>query len=113
EHNAAPSRNPLARMQKAFDRRFEQMRRVYQGLLRTLVNRRMIFVPAFVLICISAAALLPWLGRDFFPDTDSGQFMLHFRAKTGTRIEDTAMLADQIENTIRRQIPRQEMGDIV
>ena len=61
----------------------------YLGLLRTLVHRRIIFVPVFILVCISAAALIPWLGRDFFPSTDSGQFMLHFRAKTGTRIENT------------------------
>jgi multidrug efflux pump subunit AcrB len=112
-HDASPSRNPLARMQKAFDRGFERVRNTYLALLRTLIRRRFIFIPAFLLVCVFSAALLPWLGRDFFPGTDSGQFMLHFRAKTGTRIEDTAMLADQIENTIRRQIPRQEMGDIV
>jgi multidrug efflux pump subunit AcrB len=112
-HDASPSRNPLARMQKAFDRGFERVRNTYLALLRTLIRRRFIFIPAFLLVCVFAAALLPWLGRDFFPGTDSGQFMLHFRAKTGTRIEDTAMLADQIENTIRRQIPRQEMGDVV
>ena len=112
-HNAAPSRNPLVRMQKAFDRGFERVRRVYEGLLRTLIHRRMIFVPIFLLVCVFAGVLLPWLGRDFFPSTDSGQFMLHFRAQTGTRIEDTAMLADLVENAIRRQIPKQEMGGIV
>ena len=112
-HNAAPSRNPLARMQKAFDRGFERVRNTYLALLRTFIRRRFIFIPAFLFVCVFAAALLPWLGRDFFPSTDSGQFMLHFRAQTGTRIEDTAMLADQIENTIRRQIPKQEVQGIV
>jgi multidrug efflux pump subunit AcrB len=111
-HNAAPSRNPLVRMQKAFDKGFENVRHIYESLLRTLIQRRMIFIPIFLLVCICAGALIPWLGRDFFPDTDSGQFVLHFRAKTGTRIEDTAMLADQIENTIRRQIPKQEVQGI-
>ena len=100
-------------MQKAFDRGFEQVRHIYLALLRTLIRRRIIFIPAFLLVCVCAAALLPWLGRDFFPASDSGQFMLHFRAQTGTRIEDTAMLADQIENTIRRQIPKQEVQGIV
>jgi len=111
-HNAAPSRNPLVRMQKAFDKGFENVRHIYESLLRTLIQRRMIFIPIFLLVCICAGALIPWLGRDFFPDTDSGQFVLHFRAKTGTRIEDTAMLADQIENTIHRQIPKQEVQGI-
>ena len=47
--------------------------------------------------------LVPWLGQDFFPDTDSGQFILHVRAKTGTRIEETARLADLVETAIRRR----------
>ncbi len=113
EHEARPSRNPLARMQKAFDRGFERFRNTYLALLRTFIRRRLIFIPAFLLVCVSAAALLPWLGRDFFPSVDSGQFILHFRAQTGTRIEETAMLADLIENTIRQQIPQQEMQGIV
>jgi multidrug efflux pump subunit AcrB len=95
-HNAAPSRNPLVRMQKAFDRGFERFRNIYLALLRTFIRTRIIFIPAFLLLCVCAAAILPWIGRDFFPSVDSGQFILHFRAKTGTRIEDTAALADQI-----------------
>jgi multidrug efflux pump subunit AcrB len=86
--------------------------RLYEGLLRTLIRSRFIFIPAFLLVCISAAPLLPWLGRDFFPSVDSGQMLLHFRAQTGTRIEDTAMLADLIGKTIRQQIPSQELADI-
>jgi len=113
DHNATPSRNPLVRMQKAFDRGFEKVRLTYEGLLRTFIRRRMVFVPIFLLLCLCAGAVLPFLGRDFFPETDTGQFLLHFRAKTGTRIEDTAMLADQIEKTIRGQIPKEEVADVV
>jgi multidrug efflux pump subunit AcrB len=112
-HNTAPSRNPLVRMQKAFDRGFERLRNTYLALLKTFIRTRIIFIPVFLLLCVCAAAILPWLGRDFFPSVDSGQFILHFRAKTGTRIEDTAMLADEIESTIRGQIPKQEVADIV
>jgi multidrug efflux pump subunit AcrB len=113
DHNAAPSRNPLVRMQKAFDRGFERIRNTYLALLKTFIRTRIIFIPAFLLLCVCAAAILPWIGRDFFPSVDSGQFILHFRAKTGTRIEDTAALADQIERMIRGQIPKQEVADIV
>ena len=34
-----------------------------------------------------------------------GIFRLHVRAHTGTRIEETAVLVDQVENAIRREIP--------
>ncbi len=57
--------------------------------------------------------LAPWLGRDFFPYVDGGQIKLHFRAPTGLRIEETARLADGIENIIRGTIPKQELVSVV
>ena len=56
---------------------------------------------------------MPWLGRDFFPDTDSGQFRLHVRAKAGTRIEETARVCDLVESSIRRHIPGGELDSIL
>ena len=56
---------------------------------------------------------MPWLGQDFFPQSDSGQFILHIRAKTGTRIEETARLSDLVEDSIRQQIPPAEMDNIL
>ena len=112
DENAARPRNPFARAQKAFDGNFERFRLAYKRLLTTLVGKRFVFAPAFLLVCVAAAALIPWLGQDFFPSSDGGQFILHFRAKTGTRIEDTAMLCDLIEHSIRREIPEQELAGI-
>ena len=113
DHHAAASRNPFIRFQDSFERGFERLRLGYQRLLTTLVHRRFMFVPVFLLLCLSAWALAPWLGENFFPDTDSGQFTLHLRAKTGTRIEETARLADLVENSIRRVIPAQEVDNIL
>jgi multidrug efflux pump subunit AcrB len=56
---------------------------------------------------------LPWLGQDFFPAVDSGQFKLHVRAQTGTRIEETARLCDLVEDSIRREIPKSEVTNIL
>ena len=44
---------------------------------------------------------------------DSGQFKLHLRAPTGTRIEETAALCDHVEDTIRRLIPPDEIVGII
>jgi len=109
---AAPSRNPLARGQQAFERGFERLRLAYRRLLTTLVGRRLVFVPMFLAVCLSAFLLAPQLGENFFPDTDSGQFILHLRTQTGTRIEETARLTDLVEAAIRRGIPAAEM-DVV
>jgi multidrug efflux pump subunit AcrB len=112
-HGERPSRNLFARFQRAFERRFESIRSAYSSLLARLVSLRKVFVPAFLITCLCAFALIPFLGQDFFPDTDSGQFILHVRGKTGTRIEETARLADLVEASIRKTIPPGEVDNIL
>ena len=113
QHGIVRSRNPFIRFQQAFERGFECTRLAYQRLLTTLVHRRLIFIPVFLLSCLAAFLLVPWLGQDFFPTTDTGQFILHLRAKTGTRIEETARLVDLVEDSIRRRIPPEELDSIL
>jgi CzcA family heavy metal efflux pump len=103
----------LSRVQAGFERAFERLRLSYQLLLTTAVHRRAVFIPAFLLVCLSTFLLVPWLGQNFFPDSDNGQFILHLRAKSGTRIEETARICDVIEASIRRQIPAQEVDNIL
>ena len=112
-HDGQASRNPFARFQRAFERLFEKVRVSYSALLTRLVAARKLFVPGFLILCVCAFALIPFLGQDFFPATDSGQFVLHIRAKTGTRIEETARLADQVESGIRQTIPPSEVNNIL
>ncbi len=107
------SRNPFIRFQQAFERGFARFREAYQLLLTALVSWRFLFIPVFLLLCVSAFLLVPWLGQDFFPTADSGQFLLHLRAKTGTRIEETARLCDLVEESIRRVIPPEEIENIL
>ena len=109
KNHAVRSRNPLVLFQQAFERGFERMRAGYQGILTTLVYRRVLFVPLFLLACLSAMLLVPFLGQDFFPTSDTGQFKLHVRAKTGTRIEEVARLFDQVDNAIRQEVPPGEL----
>jgi multidrug efflux pump subunit AcrB len=114
EEHAGEKMGFFRRYQQAFERGFERLRNAYRALLTTLVHKRAIFIPAFLFSCIAMVLLLlPWLGQDFFPNTDSGQFILHVRAKSGTRIEETAKLCDLVEGTIRREIPEGETDNIL
>jgi multidrug efflux pump subunit AcrB len=113
DHHAVPSRNPLAQFQRAFNRTFERVRAQYERVLRSLVHSRKTFVPAFLLCCLCAFLLVPFLGQNFFPATDNGSFTLHVRAKSGTRIEETARLCDLIEQDIRKQIPASQIDNIL
>jgi CzcA family heavy metal efflux pump len=112
-HGGARSRNPFALFQQGFERVFEQVRLAYSSLLTRLVSARKFFVPGFVAVCLCGFLLIPFLGQDFFPDTDSGQFILHVRGKTGTRVEETAKLVDEVEAGIRQTIPAAEMDNVL
>ena len=113
DHNAAHSRNLLARFQRGFERRFEQVRSSYVGLLRRLVAKRAIFVPVFLLLCLCVFLLVPFLGQNFFPSSDTGSFILHLRAKSGTRIEETANSAISSNRIIRKTVPAGELDNIL
>jgi CzcA family heavy metal efflux pump len=113
-HIAKTSRNPFVRMQASFEAAFERFRDRYHGWLETCLHHRRAFLLGFLVACVASLVILvPWLGEDFFPSVDSGQFKLHLRARTGTRIEETARLCDLVEQSIRRQIPPREIVSVI
>ncbi len=109
-HATAKNPNAFQRVQQAFLRGFEAFRGAYVNALRwALVNRPTVFV-IFALIVGGTFLALPWVGRDFFPTVDAGQFRLHVRAATGTRIETTEQIFSAVEDEIRRTIPKNEIN---
>jgi multidrug efflux pump subunit AcrB len=108
------SRNPFVRFQRGFEAGFESFRHGYLRLLTLCVDYSGIFLILFTVVSLVSVALIaPWLGQDFFPSVDAGQFKIHVRARTGTRIEETAALCDHIDASIREQIPAKEVVTIV
>src|SRR5437868_6589471 len=104
-HLNTESRNPLVRLQVRFELAFERFRDRYHEVLHLCLHYRRAFLGGFAIVCVASFVLLvPWLGRDFFPKVDGGQFKLHLRARAGSRIEETANLCDQVEGFIREQI---------
>jgi len=112
--NSGTSRNVFVRIQRRFEAAFERMRESYRNLLERCLEHRRAFLLAFFAACLgSLAIIVPWLGQDFFPSVDAGSFKLHLRAPTGMRIEDTAFLCDEVESSIRRQIPGSEVASMI
>jgi multidrug efflux pump subunit AcrB len=107
------SGNPFVRMQEKFEVSFEKFRERYHRMLDTSIHHRKVFIVVFLLACVLSFGLLPFVGQDFFPSVDSGEFKLHMRAPTGTRIEDTAALCDRVETEMRREIPPKELVAII
>ena len=113
EQHEQRSGNPFIRIQQGFERGFESIRLRYQGLLEKAISHRKLFVTCFLAACVLSFALLPFVGEDFFPSVDSGEFKIHLRAPTGTRIEETAALCDRVDSEIRREIPPSELETII
>ena len=111
--SVAASANLLQRLYQAFDRRFERVRRAYTLALSALLAQRRGFAWLFMGFCLLSCLLYPVLGRDFFPSVDAGQIRLHMRAPTGTRIEETARLADAVEAAIREIVPSDQLETIL
>jgi multidrug efflux pump subunit AcrB len=107
------STNLFVRMQERFETGFDHFRDRYHRLLGVAIHHRTIFVIVFLGACTVTFALIPLVGQDFFPTVDSGEFKLHLRAPTGTRIEDTAEICDRAEAEIRQEIPPSELATIL
>ncbi|KLD62330.1 efflux RND transporter permease subunit [Dyella japonica] len=103
----------LRRFQQRFERGFEGFHGRYQGALRTVLAHPRRLAVIFALVCGGSLLLVPFLGRDFFPTSDTGEIRLHLRAHTGTRIEQTARLVDLVEQRIRVIIPQRELGSVL
>ena len=103
----------FARVHQVFENGFDALRRGYSNLLQLCLDHRGLFAGGFLLFCLASLGLVGHLGQDFFPTVDAGQLRLHLRAKTGTRIEETARVTGEAENVIRRLIPASELGGIL
>jgi multidrug efflux pump subunit AcrB len=111
--DAPKSRNPFVRIQQRFEVGFESLRDRYHRLLDTCIRHSRVFVICFFSACVLSFALLPMVGQDFFPTVDSGEFKLHLRAPTGTRIEETAALCERVDDEMRRLIPKDQLVTII
>lgn len=104
---------PFVAFYRAFERGFSKFHAGYQRLLAAILAHRVAFVLIFIMLCGGSMAIVPHLGQDFFPNVDAGQIKLHLRARSGTRIEETARLVDKVEEVIRKEIPEKELAGVL
>jgi multidrug efflux pump subunit AcrB len=112
-HRQPQSRNPLVRFQRSFESSFMRLRVGYRDSLALAIEHRRIFLTCFLGFVVLSFLLAPFLGRNFFPQVDGGQILMHVRAPVGMRIEETAARFADVEKAIRRIIPPAETGAIV
>jgi multidrug efflux pump subunit AcrB len=105
--------NIFGRFHRGFNRRFEAFREGYRDLLSICLRHPGTTAFIFIGFSVLSMCLLPFLGQNFFPSIDAGQFDLHVRLRSGIRIEQTARRVDLIEKMIRQVIPPSELEGII
>ena len=95
----------FGRIHAGFERGFESFRGGYTALLHASVARRWVTLGVAGATLVMGGVLFMFIGEDYFPQIQSGQMTLHVRGRSGLRIEDTERLFQQVEDTIRQQVP--------
>ncbi|HXR23964.1 MAG TPA: efflux RND transporter permease subunit, partial [Candidatus Binataceae bacterium] len=85
----------------------------YERWLGKALDHKGPVVGAIAAVFIASMLLTPMIGTELFPQTDSGQFIINFRAPLGTRIELTEDLTRRLEDEVRRVIPAAELSTVV
>src|SRR6202023_3443281 len=98
---------------RGFNRSFDSFREGYRDVLAMCLRNTRTVAILFLGFAAVSMFLVPWLGQDVCPAVDAGQFPLHVRAKSGTRIEEVARQVDQIETAIREEIPKDQLKGII
>jgi multidrug efflux pump subunit AcrB len=98
---------------EGFNRGFEKIRDRYVEALRWCLSHRSLVFAAMSGIVLISLCLVPFLGRDFFPAVDAGQFRLHVRAPAGTRLEATEGRFYEVGRKIREVIPPNEIDNVL
>src|SRR5258707_10312463 len=106
----AAAKNPLVRLQAAFERGFETFREKYRNALAWTLSESVMTIAAFGILIVGSICLFPLLGRDFFAQADAGQMRLHVRAPPGTRLEKTQQFFAEVEAEIRRQVGNDQIN---
>jgi multidrug efflux pump subunit AcrB len=108
-HAEAPRDGLCLWFLRRFEAGFERVRRAYVAALETFITRRTLSLVGVALLITGTLPLIWVVGEDFFPTVDAGLLKLHVRAPTGTRIERTELIVDEIERSIRRIIPPSQL----
>jgi multidrug efflux pump subunit AcrB len=109
-HGGPRRRGVFSRIHHGFEAGFEGLRGRYVRSLDWSLNNRIALFAVFAVVGVASAAVLPFIGRDFFPQVDAGQVRLHVNAPPGTRLEETEVIFTRVQNAIREIIPHEDIA---
>lgn len=113
DFNSTERPSPFRRIYNRFNSGFDRFQTRYMRALEWVLNNRRTVFAVFIGVIAFTAILLPFIGRDFFPQVDGGQIKLHLRAPAGTRLEATEQISAKTTEIVREVIPEKEVSSII
>lgn len=86
-----------------FEAGFQAVRSVYNDIMEFAVNHPKKIITASVVSLAFNFMLLPFVGTEYQPTYDSGEFSVNFKAPIGTSLEKTVELARPMQQFITEQ----------
>ncbi|MUV37354.1 Multidrug resistance protein MexB [Lentibacillus sp. JNUCC-1] len=83
-----------------FNRFLDKVGNLYQRMLKWVLKFRKITVAATLAIIVGSLALIPMIGAEFIPSADQGQVQISVKTASGTSLEDTEDVVEQINDKI-------------
>ncbi|MCE1187543.1 MAG: efflux RND transporter permease subunit [Ignavibacteria bacterium] len=84
---------------------FDYMDDRYQTIIQYALNHRKLIIFSVAGFSIISLLLFKFIGTEFFPDSDEGQFSVVIKMPVGTRIEETEKMIQKVESIIQNNVP--------
>ncbi len=102
-HDHVKGTSWVGRLLAAFDRFQTGLENVYEKVLRVALRRPKTVLFGAFLVFISCMSLVAFIPKTFLPNNDNGEFQVNLETPTGTSLEGTSLVADQIEQALKNE----------
>ncbi|MEJ5352204.1 MAG: efflux RND transporter permease subunit [Melioribacteraceae bacterium] len=101
-----PIQNPyLKKIDSTLAKFLDKIDDFYKGVLNWALDHKKTVIVGAILIFVGSLALIPIVGTEFFPRSDSGNFQLTLELQPGIRLEETIEYVKKVEDIIRKDFP--------
>jgi multidrug efflux pump subunit AcrB len=101
------------RFNSAFNRSFNRMLELYEVLVKAVLRVPVMMLVVFFVAFAASLLLYSQLGFSYFPQTDAGQFVITFKAPSGTKLTVTEGEVANLEGLIKTIVTPEDLAIIV
>lgn len=101
------------RFNRGFNAAFDRMLEVYEAAVQRTLRAPVAVLVLFFIGFAASLLLYNRLGFAYFPQTDAGQFVITFKAPSGTRLAVTESEVARLESLVKDIIQPDDLGIIV